>query len=250
MAGAAVQGDDSVPTPRRAATRVVFLMALSLAFSGFTALGVWQLYRLQWKQDLIERVESRIHAEPVALPATSEWSHVNAARDEYKHVRLEGHFIANMDTRVQALTVLGAGFWVLSPFRLHDGNVVLVNRGYVPSAEKAELPLSPATSITGLLRLSEAGGGFLRDNAPADNRWYSRDVVAIADARGLVNVAPFFVDADAGDKVQEWPRGGLTVTRFSNNHLGYALTWFALALLCAWAGWYVMIAERKMRRAH
>src|SRR5690606_36844343 len=104
----------------------------------------------------------------------------------------------------------------------------------------------------GLLRLSEPGGGFLRRNMPAENRWYSRDVAAIAAARGLDDVAPFFVDAEPGAAAgaDSWPRAGLTITRFSNNHLGYALTWFALALLVAWGGWRIARDERALRRIH
>jgi surfeit locus 1 family protein len=253
MTGIAVRGGESTQRPRRAATRRVFLALLCLAFCAFSALGVWQLYRLQWKLDLIERVESRIHAEPVSLPPVANWAQVSRENDEYKRVRLQGHFVVGHDTRVQALTVLGAGFWVLSPFQLHDGNIVLVNRGYVPSREKGELLPSSAMAVTGLLRLSEPGGGFLRDNVPSDNRWYSRDVGAIGRARGLANTAPFFVDADRdadaaqGDNAEQWPRGGLTVTRFSNNHLGYALTWFALALLVVWATHVVRRTESSKR---
>lgn len=245
MTGAAVRGGELAQHPRRAAKRV-FLVALCSAFIAFAALGVWQFYRLQWKLDLIERVEARIHAMPVALPERSEWSFISAARDEYKRVRLEGHFVQARDTRVQALTELGAGQWILSPFQLHDGGIVLVNRGYVPSGHKSDLPASSSTVVTGLLRLSEPGGGFLRTNAPADDRWYSRDVAAIASARGLTDAAPFFIDADAeqDDTAEQWPRGGLTVTRFSNNHLGYALTWFALALLVVWAIWRVAVTGR------
>ena len=66
---------------------------------------------------------------------------------------------------------------------------------------------------------------------PAENRWYSRDVAAIAAKRGLRRVAPYFIDADASGR--EWPRGGMTVVRFPNNHLVYALTWFGLATLVA-----------------
>jgi len=249
MASVAVRDGEAEQTARHVMARPVFLTLLCIAFCGFTALGVWQLYRLQWKLDLIDRVETRIRANPVVLPAAPEWPQINAARDEYKHVRVEGHFIANRDTRVQALTELGAGFWVLSPFQLNDGNVVLINRGYVPSSVKTAMPASSATVITGLLRMSESRGGFLRDNAPADNRWYSRDVAAIAGARGLEKVAPFFVDADAEqeDSAKQCPRGGLTVTQFSNNHLQYALTWFGLVLLCIWAAWHFVATERRLR---
>lgn len=242
--------------PRSTATLIFLTAAFAFAFGGFLSLGIWQLYRLQWKLDLIKRIDTRIHADPVAAPAPDEWPQVGAARDEYRHVRLEGRFLPGRDTRVQALTALGPGFWVLSPFRQHDGSIVLVNRGYVPPEIKGrpdwkgEVSPSPATEVTGLLRLSETDGGFLRKNDPAGDRWYSRDVAAIAAARGLGGVAPFFVDAAPDVAMETWPRAGLTVTRFSNNHLGYALTWFALALLVAWGGWRLARDERKLRRTH
>ena len=85
--------------------------------------------------------------------------------------------------------------------------------------------------MTGLLRLSEPGGGFLRSNDPRADRWYSRDVAAIAARRGLGTTVPYFIDADAADTVRSGPVGGLTVVRFPNNHLAYAITWFILALM-------------------
>ena len=71
-------------------------------------------------------------------------------------------------------------------------------------------PRGPVT-VTGLLRITEPGGGFLRRNDPAAGRWYSRDVAAIAAARGLETVAPYFIDADATPNPGGLPVGGLTV---------------------------------------
>ena len=103
-------------------------------------------------------------------------------------------------------------------------------------------------SVTGLLRISEPGGGFLRDNAPADDRWYSRDVAAIAQARGLDGpVAPYFIDAERPGPAG-YPVGGLTVIAFRNEHLVYALTWFGLALLVLVAAVVVARDERRRRR--
>jgi surfeit locus 1 family protein len=107
----------------------------------------------------------------------------------------------------------------------------------VPARERGRHP-APAGEqrVTGLLRVTEPGGGFLRHNDPAADRWYSRDVAAIAARRGLARVAPYFIDADARASEparSDWPRGGLTVVRFPNNHLVYALTWFGLAALVA-----------------
>ncbi len=86
--------------------------------------------------------------------------------------------------------------------------------------------------------MTEPQGRFLRSNDPAQDRWYSRDVAAIAATRALTGVAPYFIDAEAGTDPEAWPRGGLTVLDFPNNHLVYALTWFSLALMLAGATLY------------
>ena len=74
-----------------------------------------------------------------------------------------------------------------------------------------------------------------------------RDVAAIARARGLSGVAPYFIDAAATPDDAGWPRAGLTVVRFRNQHLQYALTWFGLAVLTLWATWRLLTDERRMR---
>ena len=218
---------------------IAVAVVLALAFAGFMALGVWQLQRLAWKTDLIARVDTRVHAEPQAPPPPSEWADINANTHEYLRVRLAGMYLEDLDTRVQALTELGSGYWILTPLQLATGETVLVNRGFVPQDWPGEPVPGGAVNAVGLLRLSEPGGGFLRSNDPAAERWYSRDVAAIARARGLSEVAPYFVDLEAGmaASAPAWPRAGLTVIEFRNTHLVYALTWFALALLVVWAGW-------------
>lgn len=215
------------------------LVALALsAIAILIALGVWQIERRAWKLALIARVEQRVHAKAIALPAASFWPAMSAAGEEYRHVAVRGRFLHDRETLVKAVTEEGGGFWVLTPLLRDDGTTVLVNRGFVPPERR-----DPATrqggnpdgtlTITGLLRMSEPKGGFLRTNDPLHERWYSRDVEAIAAVRGLHDVAPFFIDADAMPNTGDAPVGGLTVIRFANNHLIYALTWFALAFMLA-----------------
>ena len=88
-------------------------------------------------------------------------------------------------------------------------------------------------SVTGLLRMPEPGGAFLRSNDPAADRWFSRDVAAISASRGLGTIAPYFIDAEREPGGSRPPIGGLTVIAFSNNHVLYALTWGTLALMAA-----------------
>ncbi|MFT7724395.1 MAG: SURF1 family cytochrome oxidase biogenesis protein [Roseateles sp.] len=229
------------------AARLALIAAAALASLGFMALAAWQVQRLAWKQDLIARVEQRLRAEPVAPPAA--WAEVGRA-DEYCRLRLLGRF-EPAEVLVQATTELGGGHWVLAPLRLADGRAVLVNRGFVPPAQRAPAQHAPPAGpveLVGLLRLTEPGGGPLRRNEPAQGRWYSRDVAGIAAQLGVAGpVAPFFVDEAADPaRPRRWPRPGLTVLRFTNHHAVYAATWLALAAMSAAAAvWLVRDARRR-----
>ncbi len=201
------------------------------------ALGIWQLERRAWKLELMSRVAQRIHAPPVAAPGPAAGP-VSAAAEEYRHVSATGRFDNGHETLVHAVTELGGGFWVMTPFRTREGFTVLVNRGFVPperrdSASREDGLIAGETVVTGLVRMTEPKGGFLRANDPRGERWYSRDVAAIAAARQLSEVVPYFIDADAAAEAGRLPVGGLTVVVFPNNHLVYAVTWFALALMLA-----------------
>lgn len=220
--------------------------AIALAFAAtllLVGLGVWQVERLQWKRALIAQVERRLAAPPVPAPGPARWTAIGRD-DAYTRVQVQGHWRPGTDTFVQAVTELGGGYWVLTPLDTDAGWRLLVNRGFVPTdARDALTPPTPGpVTVTGLLRVTEPGGAFLRDNRPQEDRWYSRDVAAIAARRGLDRVAPYFVDADRSGA--GWPRGGLTAVRFPNNHLVYALTWFALAAMVAGLTWRAMRGER------
>ena len=212
------------------------------------------MHRLAWKRDLIARVEQRVHAPPVAAPGREQWALVNAANSEYLHVSVQGRFRHDLETLVQAVTERGGGFWVITPLETTAGYVVLINRGFVPPtardpATRPQGQLEGLTTVTGLVRMSEPGGAYLRSNEPASERWYSRDVAAIASARGLSDVAPYFIDADASEGQSGGaPMGGLTVIRFANNHLQYALTWFGLALMLAGGAFLVLRHEWRWRK--
>ena len=223
-------------------------------FTAFVALGTWQVHRRAWKLDLIARVDQRVHAPAVPAPPAAQWADVTAANSEYRHVTASGTFLNGSETLVQATTDLGAGFWVLTPLRQADGTLVLINRGFVPperrdrAAHGASEPTTAAT-VTGLLRMPESGGAFLRKNDPAADRWYSRDVQAIAKARGLGRVAPYFIDAEAtSGSDAAAPVGGLTVIAFHNSHLVYVITWYTLALMVVGGMWIVIREERRARR--
>ena len=235
---------------RRRLLAFLFLLLTALAFVGFMSLGIWQVKRLAWKEGLITRVDARVHAEAVEAPARKTWAEVSEDQHEYLHVQMSGQYRVQAVALVAAATQEGQGYWVMAPLQRTDGSWVYVNQGFVPQSERkaasqgSYTPTGPVT-VKGLLRLSHPGGGVLRDNVPAENRWYSRDVEAMAQQQGLSPVAPYFVDA--GPSGVDLPVGGLTVIQFRNNHRVYALTWFALALGMLLAAWLVLRDSRRTR---
>jgi surfeit locus 1 family protein len=260
--------DDDLDTRTAATGRpvlwVTLLLAGFFALAGFVALGMWQINRLTWKTELIQRIEQRVKAAPVTAPGPAEWQGLTDASAEYRRVTLRGRYAHEAETLVQATTALGSGYWVLTPMRTEQGFWVLVNRGFVPPdkrdpATRREGAAEGVQVAEGLLRMTEPVGRVLQDNDVAAGRWYSRDVAAIAAARGLGGdakagdkagpVAPYFVDqAAANDAPLDWPRPGLTVLHFSNNHLMYALTWFVLAGMVAAAIAFAAVAEYRASR--
>jgi len=229
---------------------IVFgMVALCIAFVG---LGIWQLQRLQWKLALIERVNSRMHAAPVAAPAPTSWPQLTAANAEYRHVTITGRFDSQRSSLVRATTALGMGYWVMTPLQTADGSWVWINRGYVPmhrNARQADAA-APIVTLTGLLRMTEPKGSLLQQNDPGKDRWYSRDMAALTIRHHLdsAHTAPYFIDTDATQASQtEAPVPGLTVVSFRNPHLGYALTWFSLSLLPAL---FILFTIRPQRRSN
>ncbi|MDZ7892050.1 MAG: SURF1 family protein [Rhodoferax sp.] len=247
---------------------MVFVAVLCLVLVvGLLRLGTWQLERRTWKLELIERVTQRLQQPPVALPESQQWAALQPAAFEYLYVKASGYWLTDKTVLAQATTALGSGYWVLTPLALSDGSSLLVNRGFIPGNQRAQwqppagengAPVGNVT-IQGLLRKSEPDGGFLRRNDPASQRWFSRDVTAIAQAQQLKSPAPFFLDSGLPDTTLNnnlearpssagpWPREGLTVVRFSNSHLVYAFTWFGLALMVLVAGGFVVRYERRLR---
>jgi surfeit locus 1 family protein len=245
---------------RAQATRSLILPGvLSLfALAVLITLGTWQMQRLAWKENLIATVSARVKETPQLLPAYAESLSLDMQREEYRPYIAEGRFLRQHE--VQVYTVLsdakgsfsGAGYWVLTPLQRNDGSIVIVNRGFVP-LEKKE-PASRRESqpegqwrITGLLRTPEQTNFFTPANDPKRNAWYSRNPAEIGRAFDLKNVLPFMLDATGDYRARQLPQPNETKVSFTNNHLGYALTWYGLA--CTLIGVFSAFAWQRLKGA-
>ncbi|WP_295876876.1 SURF1 family protein [uncultured Zhongshania sp.] len=232
--------------------KVITIAIGLLIFAGFVFLGNWQLERRAWKLDLMQRVDARAHASPESAPTAEHWQGISRESDEYRRVSVTGNFISDKDTLIVAATELGSGYWVITPFRRSDSSIVLINRGFINQGVQATPPPTGQQDLIGLLRISEPKGSAIRNNDSNANRWYSRDVAAIANMQNLY-AAPYFIDAEkshdtsqAHQQGSQHPVGGLTVINFHNSHMVYAITWFSLALLVIVAAIIVVREERKV----
>ena len=200
-------------------------------------LGVWQLQRLEWKEGIIERIEARTERNPVSLERALElWD--TLGDPSYLPVHTEGRFHHNRERYLYAIALDGQPGWhVITPLETVSGRVVLVDRGFVPEefrdpATRKEGQLKEVVTVMGLVRMPETPGLFSPDTDEEANQWFTRDPGAMARSMfpgGTVDVVPFYLEVSDSDIPGGWPKGGQTRLKLTNNHLQYAITWFALA---------------------
>jgi surfeit locus 1 family protein len=235
---------------------VLGLTALMLAgLAVLVGLGVWQLKRLQWKEGLIAQIETRTKGEPITLKEATAMARVG--RDpEYYRVRIDGRFHHARERYLYAVSDGMVGWHVITPLETADGDMVLVDRGFVPDMlrDPSSRPLGQVenvVTVTGIVRSPELRNMFTPDNEPEANRWFWRDLQGMARSMfpsGVIQAAPFFLDAEKSAIPGGWPEGGQTRLEIPNNHLQYAITWFLLAAcLLAIYGLYVRSLYRQDR---
>lgn len=204
------------------------LPALVLGLAGCAVLvwlGLWQVQRLHWKTEILDRIETRLAAEPVTVPPDPD-----PARDQYLRV-LEAGAIEPGELHVYTSAPgQGVGYRVIVPFRLADGRLILLDRGFVPIAEKDAARHTGPIRVRGSLLWPDETDGFTDAPDLAKNIWFARDVGAMSAALGT---DPVMLVTEASDDAAA-PLALPVTVNIPNDHLQYAITWFGLAV--AWAG--------------
>jgi surfeit locus 1 family protein len=211
-------------------------------------LGIWQLDRKIWKENLIATLNARLSRAPEDLPPRASWPRLRQDGEEFRRVAFPAEFLDGEEALVYTAgsplrpDVKGPGYWVFAPARLAGGSIVLVNRGFVPvdrkdPAMRVEGTPRGTVDLVGVVRWPETRDSFTPADDPKQNVWYLRDSNAIATFKKWVTAAPFYIDQEEPMSSGGWPKPGKLEVHLPDNHLQYAITWFGLAL--ALAGVYV-----------
>jgi len=219
----------------------IFTLAMVAVFVG---LGLWQLQRRVEKHALIAALTDRLAAAPGALPSPSEWSTLTPAQDEFRRVSFTATYASVPDAMVYSSgssvreDVSGSGTWAFMPVRLANGETVVINAGFVQNTMQDRgqedravhrLVTGEPVTLTGYLRFPEAAGLLTPAEDTRKRLWFTRDHLAMARALGWGNVAPFYIDLERPVPESGIPKPGPLEVHLKDDHMQYAITWFALA---------------------
>ena len=223
----------------------VLTAACAAVLAMLLALGVWQVQRLMWKEGLIAQAARAETLPPV--PLSQAFSEGNP---EFRRVRLQCPGLAAAPyVELRAIEDGQAGVRLISACRPSGFDFpFLVDRGFVADTISARPPVGPSTApfvVEGVLRETPPPGWMTP--APEGVHFYGRDPQAMSAALGLDEVAGPYVIFALNSTNPEWLalRPSAPPAAFSNNHLGYALTWFGIA--AALIGVYVALLRRRLR---
>ncbi len=208
-------------SPRFVLTSVLSIVVLAV----FVSLGMWQMQRLTWKQGVLAEIEARIGAAPVAVLAQPD-----PVMDRYLPVTATGQMTGDELHVLVSSRDFGAGFRIIAAFET-GGRRIMVDRGFVPSADKDAPRRTGGMQVTGNLHWPDERDSYTPVNDPAANYWYAREVPAMAAA---LQAEPVLIVARSQTDPGVTPMP-VTAEGIPNDHLEYAITWFLLA-----ATWVVM----------
>lgn len=217
--------------------RIILPLLFGLVGAAVLAgLGVWQLQRLEWKQGVLAQIEARIGAAPVPLPTAPD-----PLADRYLPVTVTGRFTGQALDVLVSRKEIGAGYRVIAVLQAADGRRILVDRGFVADEARGAGHAAGPVTVTGNLHWPDEVDGYTPAPDAKTGLWFARDVPAMAAALGADPVL-VVARADTGDGVEPMP----VDAAIPNNHFGYAVQWFLLAVV--WLGMTILYLWRMRRR--
>ena len=194
-------------------------------------LGTWQLQRMAWKEGLIDRLESRMMAPAIPAPGAG----ADIEEIEFRRVTATGEWLHQFEMPLIGRPEKGTvGYHVVTPLRTEEGRVLLVNRGWIPDDRKdaARRPESQPTgtlTVEGIVRRAGLRNSFTPDNEPGRGMWFYVDVPQMAAFAKAEGVPDYYIDELRREAGPQLPIGADPMIGLRNEHLQYAITWFAMA---------------------
>ncbi len=184
------------------------------------SLGFWQIYRLNWKLELIEQIENSLKNDPVEL--------TNIEKKNYLRIKTSGEIDFDKQIYLYNLNDAGKpGFEVINPIKIGDQNY-LMNRGWIPFEKKdlPEIDLVDQNRIVGTLMLQTKASTFKPENDIDKNYWFTLNREDILKFTGR-NFSQYVIYLNGDYKI---PKPRVITAKISNNHKKYAITWFSMAI--------------------
>jgi surfeit locus 1 family protein len=211
-------------------------IATVIAFALLVGLGVWQLQRLKWKEGLLAHIAALQGAPARPLePVLNTLAHGGDVGFTRVRVTCPG-LAAAPYLELYGLKDGQAGSRLISacPVESDRYRSVLVDRGFVADTVSARPPVDRAATssveLVGVLRAPDKPSYITPPNRPDANRWFSRDIPAMAQALGAARPAPIFLFAESATNPEfKALQPAPLPADIPNRHLEYALTWFGLA---------------------
>jgi surfeit locus 1 family protein len=208
------------------------------------SLGVWQLYRLKWKEGILAQIHTAEISAPIPLP-----SHPN----RFEKVQVSGIWIPGKaalygDEVHDTPTGPIGGGQLLVPLRQTNGQIMFVDLGWVHETTPVP-PALPAgvQSVTGYIHKTEKPGWFAGADNQAIGLYYTLNPEKIAAAMGLADVSPYAIIAmgPMPPPGSPLPQPAQHLPQPPNNHYEYALTWFGFALVLVFE--FYFFARKRLR---
>ena len=201
------------------------------AFCVLIVMGTWQLQRLTWKEGLIADRQAKLALTPLQISKP-----LSSKPEAFRRVVARGRFLHDKEIFVGPRSFRGSpGGHIITPLKYASGEIVLVDRGWVPEArrdpaKRPEAQKQRAVSIVGTAGWPRKLNYFEHLNDPQKNQWFRVSPTEMAAKQKLQRVAAYWVVADASPNPGGFPLGGGGIRMPTNNHLQYVLTWYGMAL--------------------
>ncbi len=221
-----------------------------ISFAVCIALGVWQIQRMHWKNDLIAKAEAGLKSSPKPFAS-------DATYQEFEKLEVSGVFIHDKEMLFGQYYGDQWGYKVVTPLKTQKGKYVFINRGWIPkenrdASTRSEQQTEKPVTIVGLVRLGNKKGLFTPENDAAKNFWFWFDITAMKSYTGLENATDFVIEKVATDQEKDartLPIPAKEEVKFYNAHLAYVITWFgiALSILVIYIAYGIMRAKGKYK---